>query len=521
MLKYILLAASWLLPCAVAHAQAATPWEVAVKESIDATHVVDQPLAADGSLVPSDLTLDTSFLNTGMFAFWPTPAPPNATDIEDGLRVFPWSNCNPLCTHKGFYVVGRVKNTDGTWQSSITRRKADGSLDLAFGTSGWMYPSSQASDVVDAALGAGKMYILTTVDLGGIPVMRVTCTDLATADSCFTGFGGFVSFGASASGAIRSAHARRIAYDARYGLFIAGRVWTTARGWELAAARLDADTGGLVTAFHGDGTNIGLPAYAAQTAADIDILELAVTPAGNPGTERLYIAGTVKLTAADYDGFVLGLDPLSGFSTTGWLWPQVYFEGDNLDFKKDAVTALTVLRTGRVVMAGWSETDVAGERVAFIQRVNNDNSVDSSFCTSGSSGKCRIPVRPLVGVVNDELPVALAERYQNRDLVVAMKTRTRSGDYHPAQAVMQFSSNGNVLHALQTLDFAADPGDAQWSRPFDMWVGNIAFATAPVNEVVTVVGTRLYLPTDYDGTLSQMLANDSIFADRFGGAQGD
>lgn len=86
---------------------------------------------------------------------------------------------------------------------------------------------------------------------------------------------------------------------------------------------------------------------------------------------------------------------------------------------------------------------------------------------------------------------------------------------------MQFSSNGNVLHALQTLDFAADPGDAQWSRPFDMWVGNIAFATAPVNEVVTVVGTRLYLPTDYDGTLSQMLANDSIFADRFGGTQGD
>jgi hypothetical protein len=234
---------------------------------------------------------------------------------------------------------------------------------------------------------------------------------------------------------------------------------------------------------------------------------------------RLYIAGTVKLTAADYDGFVLGLDPLTGFSTTGWLWPQVYFESDNLDFKKDAVTALTVLRTGRVVMAGWSETDVAGERVAFIRRVNNDNSVDSSFCTSGSSGKCRIPVRPLVGVVNDELPVALAERYQNRDLVVAMKTRTRSGDYHPAQAVMQFSSNGNVLHALQTLDFAADPGDAQWSRPFDM--GRQYRIRHRPGERGGHGRRHAYLPTDYDGTLSQMLANDSIFADRFGGAQGD
>src|SRR5690606_13745789 len=176
-----------------------------------------------------------------------------------------------------------------------------------------------------------------------------------------------------------------------------------------------------------------------------------------------------------YDGFVLGLDPLTGFSTAGWLWPQVYFEGDNLDFKKDAVTALTVLRTGRVVVAGWSETDVAGERVAFIERHLNDGMRDTSFCTPASPEKCRIPVRPLIGVVNDELPVALAERYQNRDLVVAMKTRTRSGDYHPAQAVMQISSNGNVLHALQTLDFAGQPGDAQWSRPFGMWVGNIAF----------------------------------------------
>ncbi|MFZ1796283.1 MAG: hypothetical protein WAU14_06005, partial [Dokdonella sp.] len=80
---------------------------------------------------------------------------------------------------------------------------------------------------------------------------------------------------------------------------------------------------------------------------------------------------------------------------------------------------------------------------------------------------------------------------------------------------------GNVLHALQTLDFAAAAGGAQWSRPFGMWVGNIAFATAPVNEVVAVVGTRFYNATDYDGTLSQLKANDSIFADPFGGSQND
>ncbi|MBK7011850.1 MAG: hypothetical protein IPH43_03585 [Xanthomonadales bacterium] len=521
MIKYILLAAVWILPCAIAQAQPATPWNVVVKESIDATHVPEMPTSPDGTLAPSDLTLDTGFLNTGMIPIYPSIPPANGTEIEDGLRVFPWRVCNPLCTHRGYYLVGRVKNTDGTWHSSITRRNIDGTLDPTFGTNGWMYPSSTVTDVADAALGAGKMYILTTVDLGGVPVMRATCTDLTSGAACFTGFGGIVSFGATSSGAIRSAHARRIAYDSRYGVFIAGRVFTVARGWELAAARLDADTGSLVTEFHGDGMNIGLPAYAAQTAADVDILELAVTPAGNPGTERLYIAGTVKLTAADYDGFVLGLDPVSGFSTSGWTWPQVYFEGDNLDFKKDAVTAVTVLRTGRVVMAGWSETDAASERVAFLERRLNDSTPDASFCTAPSSGKCRIPVRPLIGVVNDELPVAIAERYQNRDLVVAMKTRTRSGDYHPAQTVMQISSSGNVLHALQTLDFAAAAGGAQWSRPFGMWVGNIAFSTEPVNEVVAVAGTRFYNATDYDGTLSQMKANDSIFADPFGGSQND
>ncbi|HQV73808.1 MAG TPA: hypothetical protein PLY64_12635, partial [Dokdonella sp.] len=153
MIKYILLAAVWILPCAIAQAQPATPWNVVVKESIDATHVSEVPTSPDGTPVPSDLTLDTSFLNTGMISVYPSIPPTNGTEIEDGLRVFPWRVCNPLCTHRGYYLVGRVKNTDGTWHSSITRRNIDGTLDPTFGTNGWMYPSSTVTDVADAALG--------------------------------------------------------------------------------------------------------------------------------------------------------------------------------------------------------------------------------------------------------------------------------------------------------------------------------------------------------------------------------
>ncbi|HET9032027.1 MAG TPA: hypothetical protein VFN25_03880 [Dokdonella sp.] len=520
MIKYILLAAAWMLPLAAAPAQAATPWDVIVKESIDATQPIDIPTSPDGTATPSDLTLDTSFLNTGMISVYPIPAPPNATTIEDGLRVFPNIVCSGLpillCDHRGYYVVARVKNTDGSWQSAITSRKADGTLDLAFGTAGWMYPSTHLTEVVDAAMASGRMYILSTVDIVGIPMMRVTCTDLATGSNC-SGFAAVISFGATSGGSIRSAYARRIVYDSRYGLFIAGRVWTVARGWEVAIARLNADTGALVTEFRGDGTNIGLPSWSMQTNSAADVFDLKVAPSGTPGGERLYVAGIVNRNAIDVDGFVLGLNPNNGFTATSWV--GIYYESDNIGSKQDAATAITVLRNGKVAVAGWSETDTAGERSMILGRLDSDGNYDPSFCTGGPACKRN---DPWPNVVDDDLPTAIAERSGNRDLVIALKhRRPAANDPRPRQLVVQYSANGNVKHAQRTLDFPAASGVTAWSRPFGMWVGNIAPLFSPENEVVVVTGTRLYTATDYDATLSQMFANDSIFADQFGGPQGD
>lgn len=525
MLKYILLAAVWTLPLAAAHAQTATPWDIVVKESIDATQVIDMPTSPDGNVTPSDLTLDDSFNSTGMLSYWPPSTPTGGTGTEGSLRVFPWTVCTNIpiihCDHRGYYAVGRVKNTDGTWHSSITRRNADGTVDSTFGTAGWMYPATVETEVVDAAMGSGKMYIVSTHDFGGTPMMRVTCTDLATGSSCFSGlFAGLVSFGAGPSNAVRSAYARRITYDSRYGLHIAGRVWTVARGWEIAIARLDQNTGALITAFHGGGTNTGLPGWAAQTSSDIDVFDMAVVPVGTPGGERLYVAGIIKRgDGIDFDGFVLGLNPTDGYTSAGWSWNDYYYEDDNVGNKKDAVTAITVQRNGRLAMAGWSETDTVGEHSMFLARSKADGTDDYSFCSGAAMCKRN---DPWTGVVDGDLPTAIAERQGNRDLVIALKhRRPAASDPRPRQVLVQYSSSGNVKHAGRTLDFPAANGVTAWSRPWGMWVVNIASLFSPVNEVVVVAGTRFWFDTDYDGTLSQMKANDSIYADQFGGAHGD
>lgn len=512
-----------MLPLAAAHAQPATSWEDTIKESIDATQHRDMPAAPDGTLVPSDLSLDPGFLP------WVIYSPPivGATDIEDGLRTFPYTTCTAppiiLCSHSGYYIAGRKKNDDGTWRSSITRRKSDGQPDPSFGSGGWQYPSTAALAVADAAIGAGRIYILSTVDLGGVPVMRATCTDLTSGGSCFAGFGGIITFGATSSGAIRSAWAQRIIYDSRYGVFIAGRIYTVARGWEIAIARLDPDTGALNTEFRGDGTNTGLPGWAAQTDSSIEVYDMAVVPNGTPGGERLYVAGTLKIDATDSDGFVVGMSPTTGATSTGWGWNNYYYESDNSGYKKDAITAITVLRNGRLAMAGWSETDIASERVMFLARAKADGSQDTAFCADGSNfGICRSPVRALIGVTNDDFPVAIAERAGNRDLVIALKTKSRTGDYHPVQAVHQLNSRGTQVHASQTMEWGAASGTTQWARPFGMWVGNIgSLLLQTTNEVVTVVGTRKFNATDCDATLTQLIANDSIYADQFGGSHGD
>lgn len=531
MIKYILLAvAAWVLSGAIAHAGEtpsmqirvqATPaptWNDFVKESIDANHAPNVEMTANRDPAPSDLTVAPEF---GMWTLF-SPSLPGTLPVDIGLRVFldtecrgpAQGDCDP--TETGFYVVGRKRNTNNTWLATIARRQLDGSYDSGFGDGGWIYPSTDNSEVVDAAMADDRMYVLSTTNVSGTPVMFVTCTVLSTGDPCLPYPGSIVDFGAGATHPIRSAWARRIVYDSRYGLFVAGRVWTTARGWEIAIARLDADTGELITEFRGDGTNVGLPGWAAQTNSDIDVFDMAVAPAGTPGGERLYIAGTVKLDATDYDGFVLGLNPYNGYTSTGWLWPNFYYEADNAGYKKDAITAITVQRNGRLAMAGWTETDTPNEHLMILARTLTNGTFDPSFCAG--EPVCKSSVRRLKNGPDDDLPAAMVERAGNRDLVVVLKQNSGDADAHPVQTIYQFGSSGTVVHAGQYLDYPSAPGMSRWSQPFGM----CAFKSTETGEdFIGIVGTRAYTRTTNDSTMSLLVATDSIFADSFGGPHND
>lgn len=526
MIKYLLLVVVvWALPCTTAHAGDTTPvptqvqtapvpsWDDIVKESIDATHTQEMEFSLTGSPAPSDLTLDPDFIGNGMWGYSPIPLPEGASLISDSLRVFPYRVCNPFCSHRGYYTVDRVQNTDGTWRSAITRRTLTGGIDPYFGSLGWMYPSASVVSVADAAMGAGRMYILTNIEIGGVKVIRVSCTVLVDGSSCFALGQGYLSFGATTTGAVRSAVGQRIIYDSRYGLLIAGRIFTVARGWEIAIARIDATSGLLVTEFRGNGMNTGLPPWATQSGSEIEVYDMAVVPQGAPGGERLYIAGKVKY--GTFQGFLLGLDPNNGYTSSGWSWKHVTYDADNNNgYVDDAVTAITVLRNGKLAIAGWSQTNTPNEQSMILARYNTDGSYDWRFCDAENICKRNMP---WPGVVDNDWPVAIAEREGNRELVVALKhRRPAASDPRERQLVVQFTANGNLRRAQRTMDFPADDGVTAWSRPFGMWMGQ-----STSGEVIAVVGTRKYNSSDYDSTISKLISTDSIFADTFGGPHND
>lgn len=538
MIKHLVLASAVVLAAGAACAD-----DDFDKQASDATQPIQLDLAPDGTATPSDLTLDTAFNTSGMKAVWPA-AQSGWSSTEDGLRVFPWTGpvtlpTNPpvtMTTHKGYYVIGKQKNSAGDgWRGWITRVKLSGDVDTSFGTDGWLFTNTQ-DDIIDAAVGGNKAYILSNILSGTAapPVTRVICVDLtaATGNSCFAGFGGTLGWGTSTAGPRTAAYGQRLAYDSRYGLFVAARIMNNTRGQELGIAKISADTGSLVTAFGDGGYNISLPAWGeAGGNAEISINDLAIVPDGTPGPLQIYVAGQLKRNTTDHDGFIVAIGMTSGAIAAGWDWNSYYYEDDNTGNRKDAITAITVLRNGKVAFAGWSETDDAGVTPMILGRLNRNGSYDSTFCAGNPNRGVRACRMDQSGPYDApvSLPVAIAERRQSRDLVVAERFRNNedhNGDDHNYQAVRQFGASGNVQHARQALDYGAANGITRWSRPFGLWIGGTGVWDGANNtgrgaEVVAVVGTRRWNGPDFDATVSHLVATDSIFADAFGGAHSD
>ena len=500
--------------------------------AIDAMKTMEPAAQAEATPAVSDLALDAAFDGNGKLAIVP-PAATGWSTVEDGLRVFPWITTSvipgspPIIVsgQSGYYIVGKQKSSAGDqWRAWITRVNMGGARDVTFGTDGWIFGGAQ-DDVVDAVIVGDKAYVLSNIWGDTVtPIVRVACIDLTTptGNNCFSSvFSGLISFGVSASGTRVRAYGQRLAYDSRYGLFVAARVVNIHGGQELGVARLDAEDGSLVTGFRDDGFYVGPGA-----AGDVDIQanDMVITPNGTNSTPRVYVAGKQRRDATDSDGFIVAFNPDNGLFKTGWFWNNAHYEEDNSGggFLNDSITAITVLRNGKLAFAGWSETGEVGLRPMIMGRFNIDGSYDESFC-EGNPGKgvraCMVEHNIDEFYWPDSQPVALMEREQNRDLVVALRSKN-NGVMPPTNVLTrleQYGANGNKLHASINLDYTTG---SPWSRPFGMWMGR-AGTFQFGEERVAVIGTRLSTGTDFDAVVTHLKATDSIFADRFGGAHAD
>lgn len=532
MIKRVFLAL--LATAAFGTAQADEFWENSVKESMDATQLPELELLPNATPVPHDLTLDPGFGNGGLQTLHP---PRNGwSNIEDGVQTFPWISqveVHPgvvVPYHSGYYLVGKQQSADGTrWRPTIARVGLGGALDTTFAKNGWI-TSTGADDVVDAAISGNRLYVLTNALHGSVvpAITTVRCFDLTspTGASCSSAWPVLVTFGTSNEGPRTAAYGQRLLHDSRYGLFVAARVMSNTRGQEVGIARLNASNGAVETSFGTNGYFFGLPGWSHPTQAEVAVHALATVPAGYDGGARLYVGGQAKLNTTNHDGFILGLAPTAGtISSPAWGWKQFFHEDDNAGNKKDAVTALTVLRNGKVAFAGWSETDDPDVRPLMMGRVHANGTNDSSFCAGNehrSSRACLVDPPWIASMVltyrPHSTPVAIGERTQTRDLVVVQRFRNtgtnviRPDDGRIRTQIQQFSASGNTLRAARAISYPRSGSGLTWSRPFGMYLGPAAVKP----EVMVVAGTRQWSSSDFDMTLTSLVATDTIFANQFG-----
>lgn len=497
------------------------------KQKIDEDQAVE--LAAKALLAAPGLEFDTSFNGTGMKSVEPLSGS-GWSNIEGGIRAFPWTGSitigSPPVTlpvDLGYYVATRQKNDAQSLERvMVTRLNLDGTIDTSFGTSGWMQADYSSTSIADVALGQyDELYILHAGE------KRVGCYRLessGTGSFCHNPINsGKLSY--PLSGARTAATPVRLLYDKRYGLYVAAKITNSTRGTELAITLMEpagptgTSGGSPVTSFGSSGHMIGLPSWAPPSGVTASINAMTLTPASATGGQRLYVGGQVSRTTPDSDGFILGLNPTTGVTISGWDWKAIFHETDNTGYKGDAVSALTVLRNGssyggKLVYAGWSETDNAQAQPMIIGRFTSDGVWDTSFCAGNanySSSSCVVdPPRVGFGFIHtpSSIPVAIVER-PNRDLAVAQRFQQNGGlfgntDHHVRTLVQQFSEDGNRLYSERSVDYPGSSTSSAnwWSRPFDM------VKAGAVSNGLVLIGTRQWNSTDFDPTVTVLKGGD-------------
>ncbi len=488
--------------------------------------------ATPNATATSPLDLDPLFGALG----WRWGAPPadgGYSAIVDGLRVLPVTNP----TAGGYYLFGRQRHAVYPEQYRVWISKINqfGSIDSTFGTNGYLtwYTGNEPIDIL--VIGK-RAYVLFEGNWGDgvIPPIRarLACLDLnkATPTACsgWTAIlGPFLDWGVGANGRI-AAWAQRLVDDPRNDrMYVIARVESSTQD-EIALAVAKEGNGALVPTAAGDYV-YAQPSASMGANGELMVNAAVFVPAGSGAAPVLALGGQTRVPGAgrgDYDGFLMRFAPPPGAASSDIRDEFVYFESDNSGHKDDAVTALGVLRDGKLAWAGWSATDDPDQVPLIMGRVTAGGLArDFRFC-AGNSGApdavldklaCRIEDRILPNK-QSLMPVAIGERWQNHDLVVVSRfVNMGPGVPHNVRSLTrQFSRNGNVRHAERVTDFPAAAGLAPWSRPFD---ATLAAERTYHDRQFVLIGTRHWAdaPSTFQATVTSLVDTDSLFANDFSG----
>lgn len=481
------------------------------KQAIDATGPALATDAMDHPLQPfagpvSDLDPDPDFGINGVRDYYlDTPASREGW----GLRLFPRPG------NAGYYVLGKHGTGAGTWEAVVVVTDSQG---LATRT---LYVPTPMFRLDDATFDSanGRFYFVGGARQSGHADsdFAVTCVDIDTtpAGGPCAGFGtGGTAFIAFNRGGNNDDVARRVISRPNLGVLVTGWAKDGTDRYVFAATSLLRASGGLVTRF---GTNGRFTHDMDSLRDNLDVNVFDIALSNDPdASARLYIAGNYSRDVArrNYDGVVLALNAWNGvldssFGPGGHGSIQIWLDlGDPATNMSDAVTALAVLANGKLAVAGWS-VDQAGLDRLMLARIRENGLIDinSGFC--GNEGKCT----PFTSG-RSFWPAAIAERPGNRDLIIAAENPNNPGvNDETWQMVFQFSRDGSYRHAA-THHSTHMSGQLEYTVPAALRV---------TNEDAMIVGTRRYDATtaDYDVLLWRLRANDTIFADMFGGAHAD
>ncbi len=482
--------------------------------------------ASSAASAATDLDLDAGFgANGSIFVDFSD----GQGSYDVGMRSF--KECNkaqgvcafPLAYHH--YVAG-IHNHGSTQDAAITLISDAGVPIASFGTAGKLTVPTSMSAINDVAfdpgtdrlyfVGAQRLFSTTSLEFG------VFCLDLPARAPCgnFGNVGNGTQLVVFDLGGSNEDVATRVLFDPQGYLYVAGYADAT-NGSQVAVTKLSAANGAPIAQFAGSG-HAGFVLGNRPTGQAVSVSGMALMPASFQGIalDKLYVVGSYKTSFDDNDGYVLALDAENGTYVNA---RTIAYESDNPFLNphgNDSVTAITVLANGKLAVAGYSDTTTLNQPALLMARMqaNSSLALDTGFC---GSGICVEQVGDGTLGWRNTYPIAIAERPNTRDLVVGMQATVAQIDfvtsqiYHvQKQVVQQYAANGGTLHAEAQIQFPAADATTLVVRSSGMNVSNSS---------VELVGWRAFTssPSNLDFTMSRMLANDTIFADQFGGAHSD